>query len=165
MALSRVEDRGEARAAAHAGAVRVDLDFAVDDDEMRALVDLVVLQALAGGQVDGDRPRLAARRVQDLRLMRLHVERAQVPVLHGRELTRAWSASSRSRAIDWRIRRETCICETPTRSPISDCVRSSSKRSRSTSRSRSDSTRMSRSTVAESSASPKPGSSTPKASA
>ena len=32
--------------------------------------------------------------------------------------------------------RETCICETPMRSPISACVRSSSKRRRSTSRSR-----------------------------
>jgi hypothetical protein len=46
---------------------------------MRTLVHLVVLQALARRQVDGDRPRLTARRVQDLRLMRLHVERAEVP--------------------------------------------------------------------------------------
>ena len=39
--------------------------------------------------------------------------------------------------------RDTCICETPMRSPISACVRSSAKRSRSTSRSRSVSTRIS----------------------
>jgi hypothetical protein len=39
-------------------------------------------------------------------------------------------------ARDWRMIRETCICETPMRSPISACVRSSAKRRRSTSRSR-----------------------------
>ena len=144
---------------------RVDLDLAVDHDQVRALVHLVVLQRLAGGQLDRDRARLSARGVQDLRLMRLDVERAQVPVLHGRGRTPAAavtrvapsSAASRRRAIACRIRRETCICETPTRSPISDWVRSSAKRSRSTSRSRSDSTRISRSTVAASSASAEAG--------
>ena len=85
-------------------------------------------------------------------MVRLHVERAEVPVVHGRRTASGRSASSRRRAIDWRMRRETCICDTPTRVPISDCVRSSSKRSRSTSRSRSDSTRISRSTVAAASA-------------
>ena len=61
--------------------------------------------------------------------------------------------------------RDTCIWETPTRTPISDCVRSSSKRRRRTSRSRSVSTRISRSTVAASSATEKPGSSMPTESA
>jgi hypothetical protein len=82
VALVRVEDRREAGTAADAAAVGVDRHLAVDHDKVRPLVDLVVLEALAGGQVDGDRPRLAARRVQDLRLVRLHVERAEVPVLH-----------------------------------------------------------------------------------
>ena len=48
----------------------------------------------------------------------------------------ARSMSIRSRASDWRMRRETCICETPIRREISVCVRSSSKRRRRTSRSR-----------------------------
>ena len=48
--------------------------------------------------------------------------------------------------------RETCICETPMSSPISACVRSSSKRSRSTSRSRGVIERISRAIVARSSA-------------
>ena len=60
VALLGVEHRDEARASADAAAVRVDLDLAVDHDEVRALVHLVVLEALAGGQVDRDRPRLAA---------------------------------------------------------------------------------------------------------
>ena len=46
------------------------------------------------------------------------------------------SISIRRRSIDSRMIREICICETPTRLEISVCVRSSSKRSRSTSRSR-----------------------------
>ena len=46
-------------------------------------------------------------------------------------------AASRSRATACRSNREMCICETPTRSPISDCVRSSAKRSLRISRSRS----------------------------
>ena len=83
--------------------------------------------------------------------MRLDVERAGPSAPWARDPT-APRRPLRRRAIDWRMRRETCICETPTRSPISDCVRSSSKRRRSTSRSRSVSTRISRSTVAASSA-------------
>ena len=57
--------------------------------------------------------------------------------------------------------RETCICETPMRSPISACVRSSSKRSRRTSRSRGVTARRSWASVARSSASPKPSSLVP----
>ena len=60
-----------------------------------------------------------------------------------------------------RMIRETCICETPMRSPISRCVRSSSKRSRSTSRSRSLSPRVRRASVAAASRAPNPGSSVP----
>ncbi len=70
-------------------------------------------------------------------------------------------ATVRSRAIDWRMIRETCICETPMRSPISAWVRSSSKRSRSTSRSRGVTARMSCSSVARLSARPNPSSDVP----
>ena len=62
-----------------------ELDLAVDHDDVGALVHLVLLQLLAGRQVDQDRPRLTARGMQDLRLVRLDFERAQVPVLHGAE--------------------------------------------------------------------------------
>src|SRR4051794_41131570 len=158
VALARIEDRREACAAGLAA----DVHLAVHDDHVGALVDLVLLQRLAGGELDQDRPRLPPGRVQDLRLMRLDVERAQIPVLHARQRTYC-SAASRRRLTAWRMMRDTCICETPMREPISACVRSSSKRSRSTSRSRSLSTRMRRATVAESSASPKPGSSMPTA--
>ena len=85
VALSRVEHGREARPAAHGRAVGVDLHLAVDHDQVRALVDLVVLQALAGRQVDRDRPRLAARlRGRDRRraglfARRVTVANAQVP--------------------------------------------------------------------------------------
>jgi hypothetical protein len=49
---------------------------------VRALVDLVVLELLAGGQVEGNRPRLPERGVQDHRMVRRDVQAAQVPVLH-----------------------------------------------------------------------------------
>src|SRR5215210_1404491 len=62
--------------------VALDLDLAVDHDQVGALVDLMVLQLLAGRQVQGDRARLAARGVQDLRLVRLDAEAREVPVLH-----------------------------------------------------------------------------------
>ena len=77
------------KTAAKPGAARrpAEVDLAVDHDDVGALVHLVLLQLLAGGQVDQDRPRLAARGVQDLRLVRLDFERAQVPVLHGAEPT------------------------------------------------------------------------------
>ena len=45
-------------------------------------------------------------------------------------------AYERRRAIEWRMMREVCICETPMRRPIAFWVSSSSKRRRSTSRSR-----------------------------
>ena len=82
VALARVEHEEEPRAARGRALGAVDLDLAVDDDDVGALVDLVVLQALAGREVDDDRPRLAARGVQDCGLVRRDVERAQVPVLH-----------------------------------------------------------------------------------
>ena len=70
VALARVEHEEEPRSARHRAVRPVDLDLAFDDDDVRALVDLVVLQALAGREVDDDRARLAARRVQHLRLVR-----------------------------------------------------------------------------------------------
>src|SRR4051794_39406505 len=157
MPLPGVEDGRQARPAGDA----VQVHLAVDHDHVRALVDLMVLELLPGGEVDQDRPRRAAGGVQDLRLMRLDVKRAQVPVLHARSLLLYCSAASRRRLIAWRMMRLTCICDTPTRTPISAWVRSSAKRSRRISRSRSVSTRIRRSIVAESSATEKPGSSIP----
>src|SRR5204863_120717 len=80
VALPGVEHRGQAGPARLAR----ELDLAVDHDHVGALVDLVLLQRLARRQLDQDRSRLAAGGVQDLGLMGLDVERAQVPVLHGR---------------------------------------------------------------------------------
>src|SRR3954471_2627436 len=51
------------------------LDLTVDDDQIRVLMDLVLLQLLAGGQVDRDRARCSVVGAQDLRLVRLKVER------------------------------------------------------------------------------------------
>src|SRR3954469_11788818 len=69
VALARVEDGEEARPAGHGVAVALrDLDLARDDDEVGALVHLVVLELLAGGEVERDRARLAAARVEDLGL-------------------------------------------------------------------------------------------------
>src|SRR4051794_38890241 len=83
VALAGIEHGEHARPAAHRVAVALrDLDLTGDDDEMGALVDLVVLELLAGGQVQRDRSRLATARVEDLRLVRLDVEAGQVPVLH-----------------------------------------------------------------------------------
>src|SRR5919112_1637901 len=71
VALAGVEDGEQAGAAGHGLAVALrDLDLARDDDEMRALVHLVVLQLLPGREVQRDRARLPARRVEDLRLVR-----------------------------------------------------------------------------------------------
>ena len=51
------------------------------------------------------------------------------PSLSASAAAMAWSCSS-----DWRMRRETCIWEVPRIAPISRCLRSAVKRSRSTSR-------------------------------
>src|SRR5262249_7875930 len=82
VALARVEDREET-GAARDRVVRParDLDLALDDDEVRALVDLVVLELLAGRQEQRDRARLPAGGVEDDRVVRQDVEAAQVPVL------------------------------------------------------------------------------------
>src|SRR3954470_8906632 len=61
------------------------LNVAVDHDEIGVLVDLVLLELLAGGQMDGDRPGGAVIGAKDLRLVRLNVERADVPGVHGAE--------------------------------------------------------------------------------
>src|ERR671915_1675737 len=94
VAFVRGEDGGEPGAAVDCAPGVAHLYVAVDDDQVRALVDLVLLERLARGQVDGDRSGLAARRVQDARLVRNDVQRAQVPVLHGRDrtpLSPSWS--------------------------------------------------------------------------
>ena len=82
VALAGAEDGQQTRAAAVALVARDDLDLSVDDDQVGALVDLMVLERLAGGEVQHDRARLAPRGVQDQRLVRLDGEAAQVPVLH-----------------------------------------------------------------------------------
>src|SRR4051794_30517463 len=82
VALAGIEDGEEpgpardrvARPARH-------LDLAVDDDEMRALVDLMVAEQLAGGNGQRDGARLAPGGMEDDRAVRSDVEAAQVPVL------------------------------------------------------------------------------------
>ena len=73
MALVRVEDGRAGPAAARV--VPASSTSPSIDDDVGPLVDLVLLQLLARGQLDQDRPRLAAGGVQDLRLVRLDVER------------------------------------------------------------------------------------------
>ena len=75
------------------------LDLAFDDDQVRAFVDLVLLERLAGRQVDGNRSRLSALRVQDPRLTRLDLRAPQVPVLHGRDRTRTGPVLVRQRCL------------------------------------------------------------------
>jgi hypothetical protein len=82
MTLARVEHGQQAWPTGNGLAVLHDVDLAVNDDQVGALVDLMVLERLAGGQVQDHRARLAARGVQDQRFMRLDGEAAQVPVLH-----------------------------------------------------------------------------------
>ena len=77
----------------HGALVVADLDLALDDDEVGALVDLVVLELIAGGQIDDDRARLAARGAQDDGVARLNVDAAQVPVLHKPMLHAEWLAA------------------------------------------------------------------------
>ncbi len=124
-----------------------------DDDNRRLLT---AVSAAMGFALLRDRlPRSCARRRSATSASR----RDEAPGPSAR-CSRA-PAYARRRAIDWRMMRETCICETPMRSPISACVRSSSKRRRSTSRSRGVIERMRCSIVARSSASAKPCSSVP----
>jgi hypothetical protein len=88
VALAGVEDREEARTAGHGLAAARDLDLAVDDEQVGALVDLVVLELLARRQVQRDGARLAAGGVEDDRVVRLDGEAAQVPGLHASDATR-----------------------------------------------------------------------------
>jgi hypothetical protein len=62
--------REESCSGGHGAAVLGDLDLTVGDQEVRTLVDLVLLQLLARGQADGDRARLVVGS-QDLRVMGL----------------------------------------------------------------------------------------------
>ena len=57
------------------------VDLAVGDDQPGALVDLMLLQFLAGLQVERDRAALVRCR-KDLRLLRLNIEGPQVPAVH-----------------------------------------------------------------------------------
>src|SRR4051794_2217861 len=88
VALVRVEVREEARAGLRRGAVVADLDLAVVDVQPCVLVDLVVLEHLAGRQLDGDRARGAVVAAQDLGAVGLDVQLVDVPGVHGRDLIR-----------------------------------------------------------------------------
>src|SRR3954447_868597 len=100
VALAGIEDREQAWSAAQRVAVALrDVDLARDDDEVGALVHLVVLELLAGGRGERDGARLAAARVEDLGLVRRDVEAGEVPVLHAAGKTtspRPPSAAGRS---------------------------------------------------------------------
>src|SRR5215217_178596 len=100
VALAGVEHRQQPGAAGHGVRLALrDLDLALDDDEMGALVHLVILQLLTGRQVQRDRARLATAGVEDLRLVRLDVEAGEIPVLHAAGKTtspRPPSAAARS---------------------------------------------------------------------
>ena len=82
VALVRVEMREEARPAGFDSPVVLDLDLARRHDEVRPLVHLVLLEQLAGGEVDGDHARLVVR-PQHLGVVRFYVQRCHVPALHG----------------------------------------------------------------------------------
>src|SRR3954447_18086448 len=107
--LMRVEDSGESRAAAYGLSSVLDLDVAVDDDQIRPFVDLVLLQLLARGQVDRDRSRLAPGGVQDPRLVRLYCECPQIPVLHGGDRTRLAAKRVTPRRARPPLRREAAL--------------------------------------------------------
>src|SRR5665213_651263 len=62
-----------------------DLDLAVEYDEPRALVNLMVGEALASREVEHDRPCHIARG-KDLRQPRLQIERLQIPAVHDHSL-------------------------------------------------------------------------------
>ena len=83
VALGGIEDRqqsGAPRGPLATGGV--DLHVAVDYQDPGTLMDLMLLELLALGQVDDDRPALGLG-FEDLRLMRLDFELVDVPALHG----------------------------------------------------------------------------------
>jgi hypothetical protein len=71
--LVRSEVGEQTRTAALSAAVLGDLDLASDNHEVRALVHLVLLELLAGRQLDRNRSRLLVG-AQYLRMMRLNCE-------------------------------------------------------------------------------------------
>src|SRR5207247_153563 len=81
VALGRVEDGERAGAGGGALAVLNQFDLALHDDQLRALVDLMLLQRLARGQLDDDRAALPLG-LQHGGLVRRDLHRAQVPALH-----------------------------------------------------------------------------------
>src|SRR3954447_10985726 len=81
-------------------AVLAQLDLAIDHDQVGVLMDLVLLQLLARRELDRNRTRGAVVGAQDLRLVGLNVERAEIPDVHGAEskpLRARHVARSRSR--------------------------------------------------------------------
>lgn len=64
-----------------------DRHLAVEDDDERVLVDLMVRQALAGGEREQDDPVGVVVGAQDARRMRRHGLGIEVPYLHGRQHT------------------------------------------------------------------------------
>src|SRR3954447_6383759 len=78
VALVRVEDRQVAGPRLLLGAALGHLDLAVGHQEVRPLVHLVVVELLAGRQVDRDHASLAVG-AQHLRLVDLDVQRTDVP--------------------------------------------------------------------------------------
>jgi hypothetical protein len=81
-ALGRIELEemtGACRRALPSG--RGDVDLALDDDDPRPLVHLVLLQLLTAREMQHDRPRIVSRG-EDLRLVRLRLDGLQVPALH-----------------------------------------------------------------------------------
>src|SRR3954464_5113234 len=80
--LPGLEVGEEARAAGLRPAVRGQLDLALCHEQVGPLVDAVLLELLARREVDRDHPGLAVG-AQHLGLVRLHVERVDVPGVHG----------------------------------------------------------------------------------
>src|SRR6187397_80763 len=97
VALLGLEVGDQARAARLARPVLLYLHLTRRDHHPGALVDLVLLEPLPSREIDGDDPRLGIAS-QDLRLMRLHVQRGDVPGLHASARYPRGEASGTARA-------------------------------------------------------------------
>src|SRR5215208_2223188 len=82
--LLRVEVGDEAAATGDRSSVLLELHLTGSHDHPRALVDLVLLETLAGRKVDRDHARLRVAS-QHVRMVWLDVQRGDVPGLHARE--------------------------------------------------------------------------------
>jgi cytidylate kinase len=86
MALGGVEDRKEPGSAGYRLTARqVDLDLALDDQDPRALVHLVLLKLVPGPKLNRDRTALVLG-IEDHGLAWLHVDRRDVPAAHWAQL-------------------------------------------------------------------------------